>query len=75
MSCSTWQADDIDPIIFPPLILGCKANHVDLTKAAFKSLSPSGGLDEGVLEGLKLYQHRTPNPWNGDLFGPIKLAL
>lgn len=54
---------------------GCDNNHVDLTKAAFKALSPSGGLDEGVVKNLKMYKSTKANPWNLSLFGPIKLNI
>lgn len=54
---------------------GCDNNHVDLTKAAFKALSPSGGLDEGIVKNLKMYKTKKANPWNLSLFGPIKLNI
>lgn len=56
---------------------GCAANHIDLTKAAFKVLSPSGGLDEGVVDNLKLYKMSddpSENDWDTSLFGPFKLG-
>ncbi|PWN24458.1 hypothetical protein BDZ90DRAFT_210628, partial [Jaminaea rosea] len=54
---------------------GCAANHIDLTKTGFKALSPSGGLDEGVVDNLKLYKVSDPSEsdWNQALFGPFKL--
>ncbi|PWZ00637.1 hypothetical protein BCV70DRAFT_199904 [Testicularia cyperi] len=52
---------------------GCGENHVDLTKSAFKKLSPSGTLNEGRIHGLKMYRTKTPNPWDLALFGPRKL--
>ncbi|WFD03156.1 hypothetical protein MOBT1_001845 [Malassezia obtusa] len=52
---------------------GCSANHVDLTKSAFKKLSTTNTLDEGLTNGLKLYMSKKPNPWDFALYGPIKL--
>ncbi|WFC99672.1 hypothetical protein MYAM1_002417 [Malassezia yamatoensis] len=52
---------------------GCKQNHVDLTKSAFKRLSATGSLDEGLTNGLKLYKCNKPNPWDFSLYGPLKL--
>lgn len=52
---------------------GCKQNHIDLTKSAFRQLSPSGTLDEGVVSNLDVYYDSRPNPWDFDLFGPVKL--
>ncbi|ETS62848.1 hypothetical protein PaG_02605 [Moesziomyces aphidis] len=49
---------------------GCGEDHVDLTKSAFKKLSPSGSLVEGRIKGLKMYRTKTPNPWDLALFGP-----
>ena len=49
---------------------GCKENHVDLTKSAFKRLSPSGTLREGRIKGLKMYRTKMPNPWDLALWGP-----
>lgn len=54
---------------------GCGENHVDLTKSAFKKLSPSGTLAEGRIKGLKMYRTKTPNPWDLALFGPKLLQL
>ncbi|KDN40526.1 hypothetical protein K437DRAFT_188357 [Tilletiaria anomala UBC 951] len=52
---------------------GCGKNHVDLTKSAFKRLSPSGTLKEGRIHGLKMFHNSKPNPWNLQLFGPYNL--
>ena len=52
---------------------GCSKNHVDLTKSAFKRLSTTGTLDEGLTTGLKLYKCNKPNPWDFALYGPLKL--
>lgn len=52
---------------------GCKKNHVDLTKSAFKQLDPNHSLDTGVVKGLKLYQTSKPAPWDKGLFGPLRL--
>lgn len=49
---------------------GCGENHVDLTKSAFKKLSPSGTLTEGRIHGLQMYHSSKPNPWDLALFGP-----
>ncbi|GAC96348.1 hypothetical protein PHSY_003928 [Pseudozyma hubeiensis SY62] len=50
---------------------GCGENHVDLTKSAFKKLSPSGSLTEGRIHGLQMYRSgQKPNPWDIALFGP-----
>lgn len=49
---------------------GCAENHVDLTKSAFKKLSPSGTLEEGRIKGLQMYRTKKPNPWDLALFGP-----
>lgn len=50
---------------------GCGENHVDLTKSAFKKLSPSGTLAEGRIHGLQMYKaSQLPNPWDLALFGP-----
>lgn len=53
---------------------GCGENHVDLTKSAFKRLSPSGTLTEGRIHGLQMYRSKQPNPWDLALFGPKLLA-
>lgn len=52
---------------------GCSHNHVDLTKSAFRKLSTTGTLDEGISSGLHLYKSGKPNPWDYSLFGPFKL--
>ena len=52
---------------------GCKNDHVDLTKSAFKRLSMTNSLDEGVTTGLKLYRSNKPNPWDKSMYGPGKL--
>ncbi|PWN54160.1 hypothetical protein IE53DRAFT_383294 [Violaceomyces palustris] len=52
---------------------GCGSGHVDLTKSAFKKLSPSGTLTEGRIHGLQMYRSKKPNPWDLSLFGPFKL--
>ncbi|CEH19131.1 hypothetical protein CBOM_05803 [Ceraceosorus bombacis] len=52
---------------------GCPTDAIDLTKSAFKKLSPSGGLDEGRIHGLQMYYSGKPNPFNTDLFGPFRL--
>jgi hypothetical protein len=49
---------------------GCGPGHVDLTKSAFKKLSPSGTLAEGRIKGLQMYRTKLPNPWDLALFGP-----
>ena len=54
---------------------GCKQGHVDLTKSAFKKLSKSGTLNEGVVENLNMYKSRKPNPWDLALFGPKVLQV
>lgn len=54
---------------------GCKENHVDLTKSAFKRLATTGTLDEGITTGLKMFSSRMPNPWDLALFGPVKLKI
>lgn len=55
---------------------GCKKNHVDLTKSAFKQLDPKHSLDTGVVKDLKLYSApKKPSPWDKALFGPVKLAI
>ncbi|SPO24808.1 uncharacterized protein UTRI_01798_B [Ustilago trichophora] len=54
---------------------GCAKDHVDLTKSAFKKLSPSGTLQEGRIKGLKMYKTKTPNPWDLALFGPKLLSV
>ncbi|SNX83263.1 uncharacterized protein MEPE_01970 [Melanopsichium pennsylvanicum] len=54
---------------------GCGENHVDLTKSAFKKLSPSGTLTEGRIKGLKMYRTNMPNPWDLSLFGPKALSV
>lgn len=54
---------------------GCGENHVDLTKSAFKKLSPSGTLSEGRIHGLQMYRGHSPNPWDLALFGPKLLAV
>lgn len=51
----------------------CARGHVDLTKSAFKKLSPSGTLKEGSIDGLKMYRTKQPSPWDLALFGPLKL--
>ena len=52
---------------------GCKQNHIDLTKSAFKRLATTGTLDEGVTTGLTMWYSSKPNPWDLSLFGPFKL--
>lgn len=54
---------------------GCSADHIDLTKSAFKRLATTGTLDEGVTTGLSMWTSRTPNPWDLALFGPFKLKI
>lgn len=49
---------------------GCGPNHVDLTKSAFKKLSPSGTLSEGRIHGLQMYRTKVPNPFDLALYGP-----
>ncbi|KAJ1029700.1 hypothetical protein NDA13_002943 [Ustilago tritici] len=51
----------------------CAEDHIDLTKSAFKKLSPSGTLKEGSIDGLKMYRTKQPSPWDLALFGPLKL--
>ena len=52
---------------------GCKQNHIDLTKSAFKRLATTGTLDEGVTTGLTMWYSSKPNPWDLSLFGPFNL--
>lgn len=55
---------------------GCGENHVDLTKSAFKKLSPSGTLTEGRIHGLEMFScSQKVNPWDRQLYGPFKLKL
>lgn len=51
----------------------CTEDHIDLSKSAFKKLSPSGTLKEASLDGLKMYKTKQPSPWDLALFGPLKL--
>ena len=38
---------------------------VDLTKSAFRKLSPSGTLKEGRIHGLQMYHYsNNPTPWD-----------
>ncbi|CBQ71841.1 conserved hypothetical protein [Sporisorium reilianum SRZ2] len=53
---------------------GCGEDHVDLTKSAFKKLSPSGTLTEGRIHGLQMYHAKTPSVWDLALFGPKVLS-
>lgn len=52
---------------------GCQADHVDLTKSAFKRLATTGSLDEGITTGLTMWYAGKPNPWDFSLFGPLNL--
>ncbi|TKY86783.1 hypothetical protein EX895_004423 [Sporisorium graminicola] len=54
---------------------GCGQDHVDLTKSAFKKLSPSGSLTEGRIHGLQMYRQGNPSPWDLALFGPKLLSV
>ncbi|WFD31731.1 hypothetical protein MSPP1_002770 [Malassezia sp. CBS 17886] len=54
---------------------GCRDNHVDVTKSAFKTLATTGTLDEGVTAGLQMWTSRHPNPWDVSLYGPYKLQI
>ena len=55
---------------------GCAQDHVDLTKSAFKKLSPSGTLTEGRIKGLQMYRtSQKPNPWDLAIFGPRLLSV
>ncbi|KAJ1027442.1 hypothetical protein NDA18_003448 [Ustilago nuda] len=42
----------------------CTEDHINLSKSAFKKLSPSGTLKEGSLDGLKMYKTKQPSPWD-----------
>lgn len=56
------------------LCAGCDDYAYDLTKSAFKILSPSSSLDEGRMHGMSAYTVHAPNPFDTGLFGALHLS-